>query len=148
MRPGRIIVGLLVCILLGSCAGSRSARAPQHEKGLYTVTAAGAPFYHYSPRQGSGPDKTLDHDTALKLIRGSFSFCKIQLPGGEEGYVATNDIAPSSANPLLTQRATAPSIASTSSWRAEIPEPRSSAPEPPLPEFEPTPIPVPSNLDN
>ena len=79
----------------------------------------------------------------MHLIRASYDFSKVHLETGEEGFVASSDIGPNSSQ-LMAASTTAPAVTSpTSEWRAEMPEPRSATPEPPLPEFEPTPIPAP-----
>lgn len=134
---------LLAVILASGCAGLRSTSTALAKAGgtPYAVTTDSTAFYRYSPRQGQGPDKTIPRDTQMNLIRRSPGFCKVQLVDGEKGFVANDDIAPASA-PLLAssnsarEKPTAPSA----EWHAVIPEPRSTTPEPPLPDFEPTPI--------
>src|SRR3954468_17372465 len=61
---------------------------------LYSVTASSTAFYSHSPRQGT-PDQEIPRDTLVRLARYSPSFAKVTLVDGQEGYVATNDIAPS-----------------------------------------------------
>jgi hypothetical protein len=156
MQPRRfaaasIVVSLLLAILLEpGCARLHAPSAQGAKAGakLYAVTADLTAFYRYSPRQAGGPDKRIPRDTPVKLIRGSPTFCKIELLSGEKGFVANDDIRPAPANLLASNSAAEKPATNSSEWRAEIPEPRSSAPEPPLPEFEPTPIVVPPGPGN
>lgn len=152
MQPGRLIGAILPCLLLINfacgCASFRSARSGKSAEKLYAVTAASAPFYSHSPRQGIGPDKTIPRDTAMKVIRFSSGFCKVHLLSGEEGFVASEDIASAGARVGASLNDPSQSLASSSAWRAEIPQPRSNAPEAPLPEYEPAPIEVPVNPGN
>ncbi len=77
----------------------------------------------------------------MRIIRSSFAFCKVELLSGEKGYVALDEITAAQGLPEPSPAV----VASSTSWQAETPEPRSSVPEAPLPEFEPTPLP---GLDN
>ncbi len=151
MQPGQsiglILRGLLFVNLACGCASFRSAHRAKSEEKLYAVIPESAPFYSHSPRQGIGPDKTISRDTPMKLIRFSSGFCKVHLLSGEEGFVASADISPGGPK-VVALDVPSTSLASSSAWRAEIPQPRSNAPEAPLPEFEPTPIEVPVNLGN
>lgn len=146
MQLGRqinpILFGILCVVLAAGCANFHAAlKTPGEQK--YVVSTESTGFYSYSPRQGNGPDKTLPKNTAMHLIRASYDFSKVHLETGEEGFVASSDIGPGSSQ-LMAATATAPPVTPpTSEWRAEMPEPRSTTPEPPLPEFEPTPIPAP-----
>jgi hypothetical protein len=156
MQPGRfaagaILLSCLLAIILGSsCARLHSTSTPEAQAGgkLYVVTADLTAFYLYSPRQGNGPDKRIPRDTPVKLIRRSPAFCKIQLLSGEKGFVANDDIGPASGTLVASSNPTEKPMGSSSEWRAEIPEPRSNAAEPPLPEFEPTPIALPPGPGN
>ncbi|HEY2124803.1 MAG TPA: hypothetical protein VGG94_04995, partial [Chthoniobacterales bacterium] len=86
--------------------------------------------------------------TPVTLIRSSFGFCKVELPGRERGFVARNDIA--AVRPVVADVTTPPpsTVANSAAWQAELPQPRSIAPPPPLPEFEPTPFPETINPRN
>jgi hypothetical protein len=154
MQRGRFVANAFLssCLLTASlffgCSALHSVTAPKSAEKLYVVTADLTAFYRYSPRQAGGPDKRIPHDTPVKLIRGSPTFCKIQLLSGEKGFVAHDDIAPAPANLLAVNNGVEKPVTASSEWRAEIPEPRAAAPEPPLPEFEPTPIAVPPGPGN
>lgn len=143
-----ILIGFSLVSLDGGCASFHSTRKAGPAEKLFAVTAESTPFYHHSPQQGRGPDKTIPRDTLLTLIRSSFGFCKVRLQDGEKGYVARSDIGAASAAVVASINAPAQALAVSSSWRAEMPEPRSTAPPPPLPEFEPTPLPQPINPGN
>ena len=152
MRPGKAIGGILYCLFLANfgCGSFRSAQKENSAEKLYAVKAESTAIYYHSPRQGHGPDQVLARDTQMKLIRFSSGFCKVKLLTGEAGYVANEDIAVAPADLVAASNTSSasPAIATNSAWRAEIPEPRSSAPEAPLPQFEPTPLPEPSNFGN
>jgi hypothetical protein len=148
MQPVRfatLVSCLLAMITLPGCSVFHSTPTAGSKAGekLYAVTTTSTAFYRYSPRQGQGPDKSIPRDTQMKLIRRSPGFCKVQLVDGEQGFVANDDIGLAPATLLASNDAPVKPAASSSEWRAEIPEPRSTVPEPPLPEFEPTPIAVP-----
>lgn len=82
------------------------------------------------------------------MIRTSFGYCKVQLLTGEEGYMANDDLAAASPA-LIAANASPAKVTTAASARTEFPEPDSSSvPLAPLPDFEPTPIPTPSNLSN
>src|SRR3954468_12555071 len=146
MQLGRhfslIFGGILCTALSGGCAGVHSAlTATSKEK--YVVSTESTGFYSYSPRQGNGPDKTLPKNTAMHLIRASYDFSKVHLETGEEGFVSTSDIGPSSSQLMAASTIQPAPTSPAAEWRAELPEPRPPTTEPPLPEFEPTPIPAP-----
>jgi hypothetical protein len=143
MRPGRVIESVLTAFLLltfeGGCSlFSGASRGGSAEKSC-AISADSTPLYRYSPRQGR-PDQILVRGTPVTLIRASSEFCKVQLPGGERGFVASKDIA-TAPREVAAVTTAPPDAASSSAWRAELPQPRSVAPPPPLPEFEPTPFP-------
>ena len=151
MEPGTRTAFLalsLFAIAWGSgCAHSGSTATTPPPK-LFAVTAEWTPFYYYGPSQGGGPDKTIPRDTPVKLIRASFAFCKVQLLTGEQGYVARDDIGKAPTDVIDATMAPPKPITTASRLRAGSPEPRPDTPFEPLPEFEPTPIPPPSNLGN
>ena len=152
MPPGRVPESVLIAFLLisfaGGCSFSPSARREGSTEKSYTVSADSTPLYGHSPRQGGGPDQIIVRGTPLILIRSSYEFCKVQLPGGERGYVSRKDIAARPPRVVATVTPAAPALASASAWRAEIPQPRPTTPPPPLPEFEPTPLPETINPRN
>jgi hypothetical protein len=152
MIPGRVFAllsfSILAAALICGCASSTALFKPKGGK-LYAVTAESTPFYYYGPKQGSGPDKTIPKDTPMKLIRISFGCSKVELLTGEVGYVATDDIAAASSDLIASLNTGSKKLSSAFPMRGASPEPRfEMPPEPPLPEFEPTPIPVPLNLGN
>lgn len=78
----------------------------------------------------------------MNLIRASYDFSKVHLETGEEGFVASSDIGPNSSQLTAATTIAPPVIAPALESHAELPEPRPPTAEPPLPEFEPTPIPA------
>src|SRR5437868_1490877 len=91
------IVGLMLlsAVIHSGCARlfpHRSAAA-KHD-GLFVVTAETTPFYRYGPQQGRGPDRELNKDTMVKLIRHAFGYSKVRLPDGQQGFVANDDLRP------------------------------------------------------
>jgi hypothetical protein len=141
-----LALSFLAIELWSGCAQSASTAAAKPPTKLFAVTADTTPFYKYGPSQGSGPDKTLPRNTPVKLVRTSFGYCKVALMTGEQGYVARDDIGKASAE-VIAALAPSTTITTSSRSRAESPEPRLNTFEP-LPDFEPTPIPLPSKPDN
>jgi hypothetical protein len=134
--PPLLILSVLFCF---GCANSGPGRPGAATNGnFFAVMVDSAPFYKYGPQQGGGPNKILHKDALVTLVRPSLEYCKVQLPTGEQGYVATFDIH--AAPPALIAAANAPRRASSPAVRVglESSEPRIVAPEP---EIEPTPIP-------
>jgi hypothetical protein len=141
-----LALSFLAIALWSGCAQSASTAAAKPPTKLFAVTVDTTPFYHYGPSQGSGPDKTLPRNTPVKLVRTSFGYCKVELMTGEQGYVARDDIGKASAE-VIAGLAPSRTVTTSSRSRAESPEPRLNTFEP-LPDFEPTPIPLPPKLDN
>ncbi len=146
MKSARSPVSLLFLpfvIFASGCAEVHFPAANNASPRLYTVTATSTAFYTRSPRQG-GPDQLLPKDTPLRLIRYSPSFAKVALTEGPTGYVRTDDIAPS-RQPVFVGTSTRPALAGSPQTPAAVTEVPSGVPEQPLPEFEPPPLPAPSN---
>jgi hypothetical protein len=150
-RIAGLLPSLLAIVALSDgCAGSNlTSRTAANGGKIFAIASDSAPFYRYGPQQANGPDKKLPKDTLLTLIRGTFGYCKVRLTTGEEGFVASEDIH--AASPALIAAATAPPTASSAAarFRSDPSDPRfAPPPRAPLPEFEPTPIPVPPNFSN
>jgi hypothetical protein len=144
-----LLVSLLVAaiMLCCGCAKLDPARPVAANAGkFFAVTADSTPFYLYGPQQGSGADKTLPKDTLVTLIRSSFGYAKVKLTTGEQGYVARDDIRP--APPALVAAANTPTESAGVHLRPDFSDPQFIAPPASLPEFEPTPIPIPPDSDN
>jgi hypothetical protein len=130
--------------LIAACANSTTSLAVNSGK-YYAVSAARAAFYRYGPQQGNGPDQKLPHDTLVTLIQPTFGYCKVQLMSGEQGYVASEDIHPASAQ-LVAAATTKPSVTPTnraSRSRLNPNDPRLTTPPEPLPLDLPEPTPIP-----
>ncbi|MGI8891761.1 MAG: hypothetical protein ACR2G0_13400 [Chthoniobacterales bacterium] len=118
----------------------------------YAVSSNQAAFYKYGPQQGNGPDMQLAHDSIMKVIRPSFGYVKVQLQGGENGYVASEDIRPAGAA-LVAEKLSPPpepdpdplppTVASHTETGEQFglnsDDPRLIAPPEPLPEASPAP---------
>lgn len=111
----------------------------------FSVVAEKAPFYHYGPQQGNGPDQQLPKDSIMRVIRPSFGYVKVKLQTGESGYVASEDIRPASAQLVAEKTAPPPTppplIANQSTeeqFQMNSNDPRLVAPPEPLPEPFPT----------
>lgn len=134
-----VFLPLLALLNFAGCSGLHFPAANNSPAHLYTVTAASTAFYSHGPRQG-GPDQRIPKDTLLRLVQYSPSFAKVALLEGPTGYVRTDDIAP--------YRGPAPAAAGWPGFTAapqrpaEVAEVPSRVPEPPLPEFEPPPLPA------
>ncbi|MDQ3198472.1 MAG: hypothetical protein M3Q46_04670 [Verrucomicrobiota bacterium] len=145
----RDLIPLATAALLA--AGCASQSKPKVFSGTtdswYAVAANQTPFYRYGPQQGSGPDMQLPHDSIMKVIRPSFGYVKVELQGGENGYVASEDIRPAPAALVAEKLAPPPEelppppvIASHGEqFDLNSDDPRLVAPPEPLPE--PSPIP-------
>ena len=111
----------------------------------YSVAASQTPFYRHGPQQGNGPDMQLPHDSIMKVIRPSFGYVKVQLPDGENGYVANEDIRPAPAT-LVAEKLAPPEpppppiVADQGEeFQLNSDDPRLIAPAEPLPEASPLP---------
>src|SRR6267378_7376409 len=144
LRAVSYAVVLIAPGLMAACANPTEP-ATGNASRYYAVSAQRASFYHYGPQQGNGPDQRLPHDTLLTLIQQSFGYCRVQLMTGEQGYVASEDIHPASAE--LVAAATAPPSVPASSRisksRLNPNDPRLMTPPEPLPLDLPEPTPIP-----
>src|SRR5438874_9668987 len=147
MRVLRAVSYSIVLIapgLIAACANPITSIAVNGGK-YYAISAKKAAFYRYGPQQGNGPDQKLPHDTLVTLIQPTFGYCKVQLMSGEQGYVASEDIHPASAQ-LVAAATTKPSVTPTnraSRSRLNPNDPRLTTPPEPLPLDLPEPTPIP-----
>lgn len=139
MNSGRLAVVLLTAVVLAGCA----RLFPQHatlgktkHPVLFIVTAETTPFYRYGPQQAQGPDRQLEKDTLVTVIRHAFGYSKVRLTDGQQGFVANDDLV----------RAPEKLVAAANEGDSQ----EESLPPPPEvklptadPELEPTPIPEP-----
>jgi len=135
---------LIAAGLIAGCANPTTSVAINGGK-YYAVSAGHAAFYRYGPQQGNGPDQKLPHDTLVTVIQPTFGYCKVQLMSGEQGYVASEDIHPASAQ-LVAAATTKPSVTPTnraSRSRLNPNDPRLTTPPEPLPLDLPEPTPIP-----
>ena len=135
---------LIAAVLIAGCANPTTSVAVNRGK-YYAVSAEKAAFYLYGPQQGNGPDRKLPHDTLVTLIQPTFGYYKVQLMTGEQGYVASEDIHPASAE-LVAAATTKPSVTATnraSRFRLNPNDPRLMMPPEPLPLDLPEPTPIP-----
>jgi hypothetical protein len=132
-----------ILMVLPGCAAlrlfTRHQKPKENRRAFFAVTAEKTPFYRYGPLQARGPDRELPRDTLLTVIRRSFGFSTVRLADGQQGFVASDDIARAPQR-LIVQMDT------------EEPDRSSELPPPPpvklpvadpSPEFEPTPLPQP-----
>src|SRR5437764_15459904 len=144
LRPVSYGIVLIAPGLISACANSTTSLAVNSGK-YYAVSAARAAFYRYGPQQGNGPDQKLPHDTLVTVIQPTFGYCKVQLMSGEQGYVASEDIHPASAELVAaaTARPSVTAIGRASRFRLNPNDPRLSMPPEPLPLDLPEPTPIP-----
>ncbi len=144
-RQCLVVLGALVALSAAGCASSiKSTALSGTTGGWFSVAATQTPFYRYGPQQGNGPDMQLAHDSLMKVIRPSFGYVKVQLQGGENGYVASEDIRPAADALVAEKLAPPPTPAPTYAGQSEqfgfdSTDPRLIAPPEPLPESSPTP---------
>ena len=109
MKAPCLVVPALVALLATGCSYSLKSSVLSGTTGnWYSVAANQTPFYRYGPQQASGPDQQLPHDSIMKVIRPSFGYVKVQLQDGENGYVASEDIAPAPATLVAEKLAPPP----------------------------------------
>ena len=125
--------------------GCQSSNQPRIFSGTtnswYSVAASQTPFYRHGPQQGNGPDMQLPRDSIMKVIRPSFGYVKVQLPDGENGYVANEDIRPAPATLVAEKLAPLPPTVADQSEQLKLNsgDLRLIAPPEPLPEASPRP---------
>ena len=130
--------------------GCESSKQPKIFSGTtnswYSVAASQTPFYRHGPQQGNGPDMQLPHDSIMKVIRPSFGYVKVQLPDGENGYVANEDIRPAPATLVAEKLAPPPELPRSPTiadqgdqFQINSDDPRLIVPPEPLPEASPQP---------
>ncbi len=93
---------LLLALFAGCSSANKTAAVTtttaKRDGKLFAVSADSAAFFRHGPQAGREPDKTLPKETVVKLIRPSFGYSKVELVAtGEQGYVASDDIRPTSA---------------------------------------------------
>ena len=88
-RPWRALGALLlVGVCVSGCGSVQKITDLSGTTGVwYAVVKDETPFFRYGPQQGNGPDQQLSKDSIMKVIRPSFGYVKVQLQGGESGYV-------------------------------------------------------------
>ncbi len=132
----------LVLALAVGCGTVQKISAIAGKNGQwYSVVSDKAPFYRYGPQQGNGPDQQLPKDSIMTVIRPSFGYVKVKLQNGENGYVASEDIRPATAQLVAEKTAPPPTppplIAGQSTeeqFQMNTNDPRLIAPPEPLPE--------------
>lgn len=111
MKPRDLLPLIALACLAAGCATSNTPKAfSGTTDSWYAVAASQTPFYRYGPQQGSGPDMQLPHDSIMKVIRPSFGYVKVQLQGGENGYVASEDIRPATSTLVAEKLAPPPEV--------------------------------------
>jgi hypothetical protein len=94
----------LVALFCGACSNANKTAqttkpSAKRDAKLFVVSVESAAFFRHGPQTGRDPDKSLNRETVVKLIRPSFGFSKVEIAAtGEQGYVASEDIRPASSN--------------------------------------------------
>ncbi len=82
----------------GCKSADKPAQSSTKATRLFAVSVDSAAFFRHGPQAGRDPDLRLPRDTAVKLIRPSFGYSKIQIvESGLQGYVASEEIRPASS---------------------------------------------------
>ena len=136
---GAVALCTVVALAFSACKTSKSDNLSAASTGkIYAVTADSTAFYRYGPQQGSGADQKLQRNALVKLIRPSFGYSKVQVvSGGQEGYVASEDIRIAPPYLLASEGSPTPSPG-VPALRSELPtvhadDPRLVTPPEPLP---------------
>ena len=92
----------LVAICFAGCSSTKSKptviSTSKRDAKFFVVSVESAAFFRHGPQAGREPDKTLSRETVVKLIRPSFGYSKVEVVAtGEQGYVASEDLRPSSS---------------------------------------------------
>ena len=104
---------LLALCFAGCSSTTKTAQTPvstaKKDAKLYVVSVESAGFFRRGPQAGREPDKTLSKETVLKLIRPSFGYSKVEVVAtGEQGYVSSEEIRPTSSALLASVSAPKP----------------------------------------
>jgi hypothetical protein len=137
----RAIIAAAITLTLTVGCGGGGLKAINANFGgkYYAVTTDKAPFYKLGPQQTNGADMQLPKDTLMKLVHASLGYCKVQLPSGQLGFIAREDIHV--APPQLVAAITNPPDGSGDPFTLNASDPRLIPPPEPLPESSPI-IPV------
>lgn len=115
MNHSRLAAAAFVFSLLLAGCSAADKKAPavttsaKTDGKLFAVSANSAAFFRHGPQAGREPDKMLPKETLMKLIRPSFGYSKVALVAtGEQGYVASEEIAPASTARLASVSAPKP----------------------------------------
>jgi hypothetical protein len=95
----------LLALVFSGCSATNKTTATtttstaNRDAKLFVVSVDSTAFFRHGPQAGRDPDKTLSKETVLKLIRPSFGYSKVEvISSGEQGYVSSEDIRPTSSN--------------------------------------------------
>jgi hypothetical protein len=96
----------LLALIFSSCSGTTKTAATtiktstaKRDAKLYVVSVESTAFFRHGPQAGREADSRLSKETVLKLIRPSFGYSKVEIAAtGEQGYVSSEDIRPTSSN--------------------------------------------------
>ena len=103
MKYSRLLpAAALVAICCAGCSSTKSKptviSTSKRDAKVFVVSVESAAFFRHGPQAGREPDKTLSKETVVKLIRPSFGYSKVEVVAtGEQGYVASEDLRPSSS---------------------------------------------------
>jgi hypothetical protein len=148
-------VAALLALLFAACSGgpktTQTNSPAKRDATWYVVSAESAAFFRHGPQSGRDPDKKLSKETALKMIRPSFGYSKVEIAAtGEQGYVASEEIRPASSNlvaavnpPKVDPLATPSTTPAVEQFNLNSNDPRLVPPPEDLPPAE-LPVPAPS----
>jgi hypothetical protein len=113
------VAALLALCFAGCSSTTKTAQTTTTAKRdgkLFVVSVESAGFFRRGPQAGREPDKTLSKETVVKLIRPSFGYSKVEVVAtGEQGYVSSEEIRPSSSALLASVSAPKPDPLTTPS---------------------------------
>jgi hypothetical protein len=116
----------LLAIFISGCSSANqpavtTKSTAKRDGKLYVVSVESAAFFRRGPQAGRDPDKTLSKETVVKLIRPSFGYSKVEVVAtGEQGYVSSEEIRPTSSALLASVSAPKPDSLATQSTQPAV----------------------------
>jgi hypothetical protein len=116
LLPAAALLALCFAGCSSTTKTAQTTTTAKRDGKLFVVSVESAGFFRRGPQAGREPDKTLSKETVVKLIRPSFGYSKVEVVAtGEQGYVSSEEIRPSSSALLASVSAPKPDPLTTPS---------------------------------